>query len=442
MAPAPGAASRRGSNWPPGAGRAHTIAPRLCRRRSRARRPRSARRSPPRAPRLRRQERLRARPPRPLRRDRLRARRSIAVDALGPSASPWSRCPPHSATRARPTRGPRRAPRRRAHRDLDRRAMEAYERRLRRPSRAAEPGLAEENLQARIRGNLLMALSNKFGWLVLTTGNKSELSVGYATLYGDMAGGFAVIKDVYKLLVYPLVALAQRQRAASSIPASTSSGRPRPSCARISATRTPSPPTTCSIGSWRPTSSGRSRRREVAGPPGGRGAARCAHGRSRRVQAPPGSARHQDHDQGLRPRPAPADHEPLRSLRRCRASSFAWEAAVFAGYCAGDVGGERGGRARGDRWLGPWRFGDARPDCGRRHLRRASRDAGRWDLPRPRGGAPVVRRLATRVDRLCDGGRELRGSGRPGSDDRAQSCNGQAERRRGWHMRTRHGSVR
>ncbi|MFA5145608.1 MAG: NAD+ synthase [Candidatus Omnitrophota bacterium] len=64
--------------------------------------------------------------------------------------------------------------------------------------------IAEENLQARIRGNILMALSNKFGWLVLTTGNKSEMSTGYATLYGDMAGGFAVIKDVPKLLVYKL----------------------------------------------------------------------------------------------------------------------------------------------------------------------------------------------------------------------------------------------
>jgi NAD+ synthase (glutamine-hydrolysing) len=62
----------------------------------------------------------------------------------------------------------------------------------------------EENLQARIRGNILMSLSNKFGWLVLTTGNKSEMSVGYATLYGDMAGGFAVIKDVPKTLVYEL----------------------------------------------------------------------------------------------------------------------------------------------------------------------------------------------------------------------------------------------
>ena len=62
----------------------------------------------------------------------------------------------------------------------------------------------EENLQARIRGNILMALSNKFGHLVLTTGNKSEMSVGYATLYGDMAGGFAVIKDIPKTLVYML----------------------------------------------------------------------------------------------------------------------------------------------------------------------------------------------------------------------------------------------
>jgi NAD+ synthase (glutamine-hydrolysing) len=67
-----------------------------------------------------------------------------------------------------------------------------------------EPGLAEENLQSRIRGNLLMAISNKSGRLVLSTGNKSELSTGYATLYGDMAGGFAVLKDVPKTLVYDL----------------------------------------------------------------------------------------------------------------------------------------------------------------------------------------------------------------------------------------------
>jgi NAD+ synthase (glutamine-hydrolysing) len=67
-----------------------------------------------------------------------------------------------------------------------------------------QPNEAEENLQSRARGNVLMALSNKFGWLVLTTGNKSEMAVGYATIYGDMAGGFAVIKDVPKTLVYQL----------------------------------------------------------------------------------------------------------------------------------------------------------------------------------------------------------------------------------------------
>jgi len=67
-----------------------------------------------------------------------------------------------------------------------------------------KPDVTEENIQARIRGNILMALSNKFGWLVLTTGNKSEIATGYTTLYGDMAGGFAVIKDVPKTLVYQL----------------------------------------------------------------------------------------------------------------------------------------------------------------------------------------------------------------------------------------------
>src|SRR5690606_21314151 len=67
-----------------------------------------------------------------------------------------------------------------------------------------KPDVTEENIQARVRGVLLMALSNKFGWLLLTTGNKSEVATGYATLYGDMAGGFAVLKDVPKTLVYAL----------------------------------------------------------------------------------------------------------------------------------------------------------------------------------------------------------------------------------------------
>jgi NAD+ synthase (glutamine-hydrolysing) len=72
------------------------------------------------------------------------------------------------------------------------------------PFSDTEPGIAEENIQARVRGTILMALSNKFGALVLTTGNKSELATGYSTLYGDMAGGFSVIKDVPKMLVYAL----------------------------------------------------------------------------------------------------------------------------------------------------------------------------------------------------------------------------------------------
>ena len=87
------------------------------------------------------------------------------------------------------------------------------------PGRA--PDATEENLQARIRGNVVMALSNKFGWLVLTTGNKSELATGYCTLYGDMAGGFAVIKDVPKMLVFELARWRNRQGGAPAIPPST-----------------------------------------------------------------------------------------------------------------------------------------------------------------------------------------------------------------------------
>jgi len=82
--------------------------------------------------------------------------------------------------------------------------FQAYLDMLAEPFAGTEPDVTEENIQARIRGNILMALSNKFGWLVLATGNKSELAVGYCTLYGDMAGGFAVIKDVPKPLVYEL----------------------------------------------------------------------------------------------------------------------------------------------------------------------------------------------------------------------------------------------
>jgi len=98
--------------------------------------------------------------------------------------------------------------------------MRAYHETLADRFAGTEPGLAEENIQARIRGGLLMALSNKFGWLVITTGNKSEISVGYATLYGDMVGGFGVLMDVPKTLVYRLAHFRNSRMTDGPIPRS------------------------------------------------------------------------------------------------------------------------------------------------------------------------------------------------------------------------------
>jgi NAD+ synthase (glutamine-hydrolysing) len=95
-----------------------------------------------------------------------------------------------------------------------------YRRALAKAFKGVKEDVTEENLQARIRGNYLMALSNKFGWLVLTTANKSEMAVGYSTLYGDMAGGFAVIKDVPKMLVYQLAEHANARAGRELIPRS------------------------------------------------------------------------------------------------------------------------------------------------------------------------------------------------------------------------------
>jgi len=94
----------------------------------------------------------------------------------------------------------------------------AYQEMMKREFEKTKVDVAEENIQARIRGNILMALSNKFGWLVLTTGNKSETSVGYCTLYGDMAGGFAVIKDVPKTKVYELARYRNNRGPSEVIP--------------------------------------------------------------------------------------------------------------------------------------------------------------------------------------------------------------------------------
>jgi NAD+ synthase (glutamine-hydrolysing) len=96
--------------------------------------------------------------------------------------------------------------------------FQAYLKTLAPSFKGLKPDVAEENIQARIRGNILMALSNKFGWLVLTTGNKSEMSVGYCTLYGDMAGGYAVLKDVPKTLVYELAKFRNEREGKAVIP--------------------------------------------------------------------------------------------------------------------------------------------------------------------------------------------------------------------------------
>jgi NAD+ synthase (glutamine-hydrolysing) len=96
--------------------------------------------------------------------------------------------------------------------------FQAYLKTLSPSFKGLKPDVTEENIQARIRGNILMALSNKLGWLVLTTGNKSEMSVGYCTLYGDMAGGYAVLKDVPKTLVYELTKLKNKKEKRNIIP--------------------------------------------------------------------------------------------------------------------------------------------------------------------------------------------------------------------------------
>jgi NAD+ synthase (glutamine-hydrolysing) len=146
----------------------------------------------------------------------------VAVDALGPERVTCVVMPsPHSAAETQ-------ADARTLAANLGARlvelpianAMELYDELLADVFAGREPDLAEENLQARIRGNLLMALSNKFGWLVLTTGNKSELSVGYSTLYGDMAGGFAVLKDVFKGWVYRLTRWRNERAGAALVPLS------------------------------------------------------------------------------------------------------------------------------------------------------------------------------------------------------------------------------
>ena len=185
-----------------------------------------------------------------------------------------------------------------------------------------EPDITEENLQARIRGNLLMALSNKFGWLVLTTGNKSETSVGYSTLYGDTAGGFAVIKDVPKTLVYRLVDFRNGQDPEHPVPRSIID-RPPSAELRPDQKDQDSLPDYDTLDRILEAYVEEDADREqliAAGLPGGGRRPRALARRPRGVQAPPGAARDQDHAARVRARPADADHEPLPRLGRRRAA--------------------------------------------------------------------------------------------------------------------------
>ena len=179
-----------------------------------------------------------------------------------------------------------------------------------------EPDLTEENLQARIRGTLLMALSNKFGWLVIATGNKSELSVGYSTLYGDLAGGFALIKDVYKTDVFRLARRLNERAGRELIPVSIID---RPPSAELRADQRdedslpPYPKLDRVLEAYVELDRSRDELAEDGFEPEIVERA-IATDRPRRVQAPPGAAGREAAPEGVRPRPAHADHEPLARL--------------------------------------------------------------------------------------------------------------------------------
>ena len=178
-----------------------------------------------------------------------------------------------------------------------------------------DPDTAEENIQSRCRGVLLMGISNKTGKMLLTTGNKSEMAVGYATLYGDMAGGFAPIKDCSKLLVYRLCALAKRSITGDSEP------RHRTAAVGRAALRPERHRQSAAVRNPRPHPGGLHRGGLVGRSDSGarlrssHGGAHPGSGQAQRIQAPPGAARRARERPRLRPRLALSDYQRLQVAR-------------------------------------------------------------------------------------------------------------------------------
>ena len=179
-----------------------------------------------------------------------------------------------------------------------------------------EADLTEENLQSRIRGLLLMALSNKFGWLVLTTGNKSEMAVGYSTLYGDTAGGFAPIKDVLKTRVYDLCEWRNAQAGTDVIPRGVLDKPPSAELRPDQRDADSLPPYDELDAVLRPYIERDSTAADLLarGLRPRPGAPRRAVGRPRRVQAASDAARRAGHGEGVRQGPSPAHHQRLPRL--------------------------------------------------------------------------------------------------------------------------------
>ena len=175
------------------------------------------------------------------------------------------------------------------------------------------PGLTQENIQSRCRGQLLMALSNEFGWMVLTTGNKSEMAVGYFTIYGDSVGGYAVIKDVLKTEVYALCRYVNERAGREIIPEDVITKPPSAELRPDQRDDQSLPPYEVLDPILEAYVEDDRTAGEIVELGHDEAVVRRVHParRHRRVQAPPVPARRARDDEGVRPRPPDADHQRL-----------------------------------------------------------------------------------------------------------------------------------